>query len=191
MKNIYLFCSKPWVYLTEIPVIILFWIAFKFNDKADGVLKFYPLMAVSACAIIFIMLYFFRYISVNNDEIRCQGLFSSKDNVLIQENRNLIITIHPHSNLKLEVYADASEAPAFDWMTASDVAHRDVCIFRAKATGGKRAVSRVLDFFTLPKDEIPSAFDDGFKFENEVIKVSTKQENEVSKIKINFKTTII
>lgn len=191
MKNIILFCTKPWFYLTEIPVIAIFWLALTFNKYSEGIFKFYPLMIVSAFFIVFIMIYFFRAISINNDEIRSLGVFSSKDSALIDANKTLVIALHPRFNMKLELYTDASEAPAFDWMKANDVAHRDICIFREKAVGGKRSAEKILKYFTVPKDVSAEALKDGFCFENDFVKVNSTAENEVIKIKIKFKTTII
>jgi len=191
MKSIYLFCTKPWVYLTEIPVVALFWIAITFNKFSDHPLKFYPLIITSGFFIIFIMVYFFRMVSINNDEIRCLGVFSSKDSALITENKTLVISLHPRFKLKLELYEDASINPAFEWMKADDVMHRDVCIFRARAVGAKKSAGKILEFFTVPKEALSRATENGFNFENESVKVETFLENEVIKIKIHFKITII
>lgn len=191
MKTIYLFCTKPWLFLTEVPVVALFWIAVKFNKYSDLPVKFYPLIFTSAFFIIFIMLYFFRAISISYDEIRCHGLFSSRDNALISENKTLTIALHPHSNLKLELYEDASKNPAFEWMKASDVMHRDVCIFRARAIGGKKSIQKILKFYTLPEESLADATTPGFTHESDAIKVTTVAENEVLKVNIKFKITMI
>ena len=191
MKTIYLFSTKPLIYLTELPVIIIFWLAVHFNSYSEHALKFYPLIIVSALTIIFIAVYFFRYISINNDEIRYHGLFSSRDNALISENKTLTITLRPRLNTKVELYADAGEEPAFEWMKASDVVHRDICIFRGRVFGGKSSAKKILEFFTLTKEESHSALNDGFFFENDAVIVTSKKENETFKISIKFKITII
>ena len=191
MKSIYLFSTKPWVYLTEIPVIILFWLAVHFNSYSEQTFKFYPLIIVCALAIVFIAVYFFRYISINNDEIRSHGVFSSKDNALIAENKTLVITILPRLNTKIELYADAGEEPAFEWMKATDVIHRDICIFRGRVFGGKSSAKKILNFFTLTKEESDSVMQDNFSFENDVVKVTSNTENEAFKVTIKFKITII
>lgn len=191
MKSIYLFCTRPRVYLIEIPILAILWIAIKFNKFSENTFKFYPLIFVSAFFVIFIAVYFFRAISINTDEIRCIGLFSSKDNALIAENKTLVLSLQPNFSMKLELYTDASEAPAFEWMKASDVAHRDVCIFRAGAFGTKRSATRILEYFSMPKEVAENAAANGFNFENDNIKVESFSENEILKIKIKFKTTII
>ena len=191
MKRIYLFCTKLWVYLTEIPVITIFCLALKFNSHSEETFKFYPLIFASAFFIIFIFVYFFRYVSVSKDEIRCHGVFSSKDNALISENKTLVIALYPNLNMKLELYEDASKNPAFEWMKAGDVAHREVCIFRASAVGGKRSAIKILEYFSLPKEKSAEAMTDGFEFENDCVSIKTVKENEVLKSKINFKINTV
>ena len=191
MKNIYLFCTKPWVYLTEIPVLTIFWLAVSLNDRSNHPLKFYPLIFVSGFFIIFIMVYFFRYISVNNDEIRQHGLFSSKDNALISENKTLVIILRPHLKAKLELYGDAGEEPAFDWMKSTDVLHRDICIFRGRIFGGKGSAKKILKYFTVTSEAAALAVNTDSSYENDAVKVTSVTENENRKISIKFKITII
>lgn len=191
MKSTYLFCTKLWLYLTEIPVLAMFWITLSMNKYLDSTVKLYPLMFVLAALILFIMVYFFRYISINNDEIRCHGVFSSKDSALLSENQTLVIALHPRRNIKLELYGDAEEEPEFKWMKSDDPAHREICIFRAKAVGGKKSAARVLEYFTFPKSELNAAFSDGFVYENDTIRVESKSSNEVFNISIKLKVTIV
>lgn len=191
MKSIYLFCTKPWVYLTEIPVIVLFWLATSLNPRSDHPLKFYPLIFVSGFFIIFIMVYFFRYISINNDEIRQHGLFSSKDSALISENKTLVINVRPRFNTKLELYTDAGEEPAFEWMKATDVIHRDICIFRGRIFGAKGSAKKILKYFTVPSDAISLILANDNIYENDAVKVTSVTENENFKISVKFKITII
>jgi hypothetical protein len=53
-RKLYLFCTKPVMYLTELPMIILLAIAIAFNDTAGGLLKLYPLIITSIGVIVFI-----------------------------------------------------------------------------------------------------------------------------------------
>ena len=179
------------MYLTEIPVILIFWIAIHFNDKSTHPLKFYPLICVSGAFIIFIMIYFFRYVSINNDEIRQHGLFSSKDSALISENKTLVILLRPRFNAKLELYADAGEEPVFEWMKSTDVVHRDICMFRSRIFGGKANARKILKYFTLSSEEATSITKGEASYENDAVKVTSVVENEVFKISIKFKITII
>ena len=191
MKSIYLSCTKLWVYLTVIPPLIIFRLALAFNKHSTGILKFYPLMIVSALAVIFIVVYFFRVISINNDEIRYHGLFSSRDSSVINENKTLVMTLLPRRKIRLELFGDAGEKPAFDWMKSTDVAHRDICLFRGRAVGGKKTIAKILKYFGVSDEEAARADHDGFYFENDVIRVDSKTENETFKVSLNFKITII
>lgn len=191
MKNVYLFCTKLWVYLIELPVVLIFWIAVSLNDYSDLPVKFYPLIIFSALLILFIAVYFFRFISINNDEIRMLGLFSSRDSALIAENKTLVIALHPHRNIKLELYGDPDEEPEFNWMKSESVAHREICVFRGKAVGGKKSAMRILKYFALPSSELESVFSEGYYYENDAVRVTSSAENEVFNIKIKFKITIV
>ncbi|MBQ9071188.1 MAG: hypothetical protein IJY23_07585 [Clostridia bacterium] len=190
MKSIYFFCTKPWVYLTELPVLFMLWVAMIFNGQSEEVFKFYPLIIVLSAAVIFIFVYFFRVISISIDEIRYHGLFSSRDSAFIDENKTLLISLKPRLRLGLELYGDAGDVPAFDWMKAEDVKHRDICLFRGKAIGGKRSAARILNFFSVPKEEIVKATNDGFFYEDDALLVKSERKNEVFQISIQFKTTL-
>ncbi len=191
MKNIYLFCTKPWVYLTELPIVILLMIAIAFNAKSEETFKFYPLIIFLVLAAIFIIIYFFRMIAINTDEVKYIGLFSSRDSAFITEHKTLYIYIHRFANMHIELFGDASEAPPFEWMKAEDVSHRDICLFRGRAIGGKKTAKRIIRYFALEKDKLESFERDGFFYEDEQIIITTSQTNEVLTLKIKFKITII
>ncbi len=191
MKSVYLFCTKPWVYLTELPVIILLSVAIAFNDKSEELYKYYPLIIFLIFSAMFIFIYFFRMISINTDEIRYHGLFSSRDSAFINENKSLVISLMGMGNMRLELFGDASEAPPFEWMKAEDISHRDVCLFRGRAIGGKGSAKKILEYFAMKKEALAECFSDGFSYDDERISISTQQINEVTKFKIKFKVTII
>ena len=185
MKSIYFFCSRLWVYLTEIPVIFMLWIALSYNSNSDEIFKFYPLIIFLCLSIVFIMVYFFRVISISTDEIRFHGVFSSRDSAFIKEHETLTITYYGKKRLRFELYGDAGDEPAFDWMKAEDVIHRDICLFRGRAIGGKMGIVKVFEFFSVPCPD--NALDDGFKFENELIAISVESNDDMTRAKIKFK----
>ena len=78
MKSIYILSTKLLIYLMELPLIALLILAIAYNDHADGVFKFYPMQIVSILGMIFIFLYFLRFVKISTDEVRCKGIFSSK-----------------------------------------------------------------------------------------------------------------
>ena len=191
MKSIYLLSTKLWVYLTEIPVLILLWVSISSNHLSQDMFKYYPLIIFLSFAVIFIVVYFFSVISINYDEIRYHGLFSSKDSAFITENKSLVIRIKPKRNLDIELYGDAGVEPAFDWMKAEDIKHRDICLFRGKANGSSGTAKRILKYFKLPELEIENALSDGFSYEDDSIRVNSGYKNEIFEIKLKFKVTIV
>lgn len=191
MKNIYLLATKLWVYLTEIPIVILLWITIMSNHLSKDIFKYYPLIIFLCFAVIFIMVYFFKVISISTEEIRYHGLFSSKDSAFIKENRSLIMTLKPRRNLGIELYGDAGVEPPFDWMKSEDAIHRDICLFRGRANGGEGTAKRVLKFFSLPGDMLDGAMAEGFSFEDDAIRVETCKKNELTVITLKFKVTTV
>ena len=177
------------MYLTELPVIVLLWIAISYNDLSTDLFKYYPLIIFLSLAAVFIAVYFFRVVSISYDEIRYHGLFSSKDSSFIAENKTLTISVRKNHKLGLELYEDGSNIPAFDWMKPEDAEYRDICMFRAKVFAGRTAALRILKFFSLPKEECDGALADGYAFENDDVSIKTEVKNEITQIKIFFKTT--
>ena len=192
MKSIYLLSTKLWVYLTEIPVLILLGVAISTNHLSNDIFKYYPLIIFLAFSVIFIMVYFFSVISISYDEIRYHGLFSSKDSAFITENKTLVIKIKPKRNLAVELYEDAGIEPAFDWMKAEDVMHREICVFRGKANGSYKTAEKILKYFGLAEESLAAATsEDGFSYEDDAIKVSSANKNEIFEIAIKFKITMV
>lgn len=191
MKSIFLFCSKIWVYLTEIPLMIMLFIAIELNDESKDIFGYYPLIIFLSLAILFIAVYFFRVITVSTDEIKFHGLFSSRDREFIKKDRSLVISIKPHHTLRLELYGDAGEEPAFDWMRAEDVVHRDICLFRGNAVGGAKSALKILRYFGVSREAEAGYLGNGYFFEDQNVKVYTEIKNELTCLTVKFKTTIV
>ena len=190
MKSIYVFCSRIWVYLTELPILILLAVAIAFNKDSAEPLKHYPLIIFLILAAAFVFLYFFRFISVNAAEIRYNGIFSSRDSASIKEKTTLHISLRKGRRMRIELFGDAGEEPIFDWMKAEDVIHREICMFRGKAVGAKGAAMRILNYFASEKASLDGCFNDGFFYEDDKIIISTTLTDEKSNIKIKFKVDI-
>ena len=190
-KSIYLFCTKLWIYVTELPALAIFTLAAIYNKHSEEPMGLYPLMIVSLAAAVIIFLYFLRFISINTDEIRYHGMFSSRDRDFIKADRTLIITLKPFGNMKLELYGDAGEIPPFDWMKPEDVQYRDVCYFSGIAVGGRRDVKRIAKYFTVPESELDAICNAGYEFSNDTVTVKTEDKNECTVVSIHFNKTII
>ena len=189
MKSIFLFCTKLRFYLTELPVIILLAIALRCNESSTEPLKLYPLITVLSLAIVFIAVYFFRAITLTHEEIRYHGLFSSKDSALITKDKTLRITVLGKRRLRLELFGDAGESPAFEWMRQEDVVHREICLFRGKAIGGMGTVSRILRNFGMESELDPTAL--GVLFEDDDVIISSEGSDSAGCYGIKFKRTIL
>jgi hypothetical protein len=169
----------------------MLWVTLSYNSASEDVFKFYPLIIFLCAAIIFIFVYFFRVISLSYDEIRFHGLFSSKDSAFISEGKTLCLELHKGRTIRTKLFEDAGKEPAFEWMKAEDVIHRDICVFRGKAIGGVGTVKRILSFYGVPESETVSATVNGFNYQDENISVATENDGELATIKIKFKKTII
>ena len=87
MKSIILNCTRPWLFLTEVPPAILLLVSIAYNGYADGLLKLYPLMAAMIASMVFIFLYFFRLIIIKSDEVRQIGKFSSQEKAILKKDK--------------------------------------------------------------------------------------------------------
>ena len=95
MRGIFLFCTKLWIYLSELPLIILFMVAVRQNKNIDTPVRLYPLMIALVIGMVLIFLYYFRIVKINFEEIRMIGLFSGRDKALIKKDRTLTFTLWP------------------------------------------------------------------------------------------------
>ena len=79
MKKISLLSTALPMYLTELPVIYLLYVAIKYNKNVEGPFKLYPLILGLIGIAIFIFIYLFRVVVISYDTIKSIGPFSSKE----------------------------------------------------------------------------------------------------------------
>lgn len=190
MKSIFIFASRLRVYLTEIPPAVLFTLAIIYNDRADELMKLYPLIVVLGALMLFIGVYFFRAVLITGEEVRCVGRFSSRDKVLIKKDRTLVITLLKRKRLRIEVFGipDGS-CDGFAWLESEEPT--EINLFRAKANGGRGTAKKILRYFDTPESDIEKIIgtaDFSANYENTA--VTTDVENESQRIKIFFKETV-
>ncbi len=172
MKKLYLFCTKAKNFLTLIPPIILLVVAIIYNDYSKDPFKLYLLQVVAIIGIIFILVYFSQFIKIGYEEIRCLGLFSSKDSCLIKEGNRLVLTMYKKSNILVEIFG-IDDAPALDWIDKEECLTKEINLFRARAVGGKATVSRILKYFGVDNDHHKAIFDtESFNSDYELVSVS-------------------
>jgi hypothetical protein len=167
-------------------------VAIAYHGYSTDPLKFFPLEILLSLLIIFIAVYFFRVISISNEEIRIHGLFSSKDSAFITEGKTLVISLMPRRNLKFELYGEIGDTPIFDWMKSVDCENRDICVFRGHAVGGKGSVKRILKYFNVPASDADAILSgEQISAEYGAIDVFTATKNEFFEISIKFNETLV
>ncbi len=189
----FLFGTKLRFFWVVIPMAALLAVAIVYNGKSEGLLKFYPLIIFLAGAIVFSFIYFFRLVGLGFDEVRTAGLFSSRERVMINEGKELIVTLLPKRKLQFEIFGNDGVLAELDWLSLDeDGKIRDINLFRAKSIGGKRAVRSILKFYGVPSKEGAEAIIKGDAgYEDELVKISSKEsEIKLKEIHIYFKKTV-
>jgi len=190
MKGILLFCTKLWIYLSELPLIILLMIAIKQNGNVDTPVRLYPLIIMLIIGIILIFLYYFRMVKISFDEIRMLGLFSSRDKAIIKKNRTLSFTLWPKGKMIVELSGN-DEAPALDWIDPEDYAGMSVNLFRAKTVGTERTLKHCLIYFGVPAEDIETILRDApTEREYDDFTLSASTVNEHKTVNLTFKENI-
>lgn len=188
-KKKILFCSKIWYFITEIPLLIFLYITCYYNFTSDEPWKLIPLMLVLLCTIVFIGIYFFRYISISYAEIRYHGLFSPRDSSVINKDKTLILTMKRGSNLSVELFGNDGRPPLYAGINSDTSV--DIYLFRGRAIGGARAVGSVLRFFEIDEENIKKILkNDEFSCEYESFTINAKKIEDIREIRIKFKKTI-
>ena len=190
MKKTFLFCTRPIFFLTELAPVTVLILAICYNGNVEGIFKLYPLIAVMCICITLIFLYFFRLISISTEEIQTIGLFSSKDYALIDKDKTLTLIIKKNGTIKVEL-SEKTANSSFSWNKDNSLPLTDMNIYRDRAIGGTAAATRVLKYFSVPKDDYNGIFlNEIFEKEYENFNLNCFSENEQRHIKIEFTQTI-
>ncbi len=192
MKTLFLLATRFRAFLIEIPPIILLILTLRFHNEATGLLGFYPLEIFLVLLMAFILVYFFRAITVSYDEIRIHGFFSSKDRVYFKKGQTLVLTLMPRDRVRFEVLGALGDEMVYSWLKKEETQNHDISHFRESAYGGRKTVIKVLKFFGVDA-ACANNFDnqDGALFENDFICVTTETRNEVLLTKIKFKELLV
>jgi len=191
MKKTHIPASPFYMYLTAIPLIIILVLSIISNSSSEGLLKLYPLILATAAAIIFILVYLLRYITVSVEEIKIFGLFSSRDKAIINKGKTLIMTETKKGVRLLTLFGNDGERPMLDWTQGEDYVPVDINLFRERIYGGKGSFSKILKFFDVNEEDIERILtEEEYTVEYPDFTV-TRITGEVAKdIKIYFKETI-
>ncbi|MBQ2738402.1 MAG: hypothetical protein IJF38_06895 [Clostridia bacterium] len=192
MKSLFLLATRMRAFLIELPPMILLMITIRFHGEATGAFGFYPLEIFLAALMAFILVYFFRAITVTYDEIRMHGLFSSKDRVYIKKGQTLALTLMPRGRVRVEVIGTVGEEKVFSWMKKDETSDHEMSYFRESCYGGARTARKILAFYEVEASDITAIIEnETYACENENVSVSVENKNEVKEIRITYKTDII
>ncbi|MBO5879859.1 MAG: hypothetical protein J6Q68_04845 [Clostridia bacterium] len=192
MKKTYLFCTRIKLYLIEIPLIILLVLTCSYNSNAQHVFKLYPLIVFLSLGIIFILVYFFRVISLSFEEVRYHGLFSSRDHAPINKDKEVILTLRGKRRLTVELFGNDGKAPELDWIKDNEnYKITDIYLFRGKAIAGKQKVKRILSYYGVDDEGRRAAIEnDEFSADYEFVSLKSKKAEGVTEIRIKMKETV-
>ncbi len=172
--------------------MILLWVTISLHDKSKDTFGFYPLEIFLSLFIIFVLVYFFRVISISTDEIRMHGLFSSKDKILLKKDQTLVIGLLPHRKMRIEVWAGLGDNNIYSWMNNENSENHEISYFRERAVGGASSAKKILKFFGISEKDAESAVTEvGFCAETENVSLVTEEKNEVFEIRLKFKKTLV
>jgi len=190
MKSTFLLSTRFRFFLLEIPPILLLIPTIIYNNIVKSVMHLYPLMVMLCILIIFIPVYFFRGIIINNDEIRCIGPFSSKDKATIKKERTLVITVLKRGRLLIELFGKNDDGEStYSWLKSEKPV--EINLFRAKSNGRARTIRKILRYFETDENDIHKLLtSDGFKTEYDKISFGSEISEKTKTIKIYFKETI-
>jgi hypothetical protein len=190
MKSIFLFSSRLRVYITEFPPVALLIVSIIFNNKAENLLKLYPLIIVLSALVIFIGIYFFRGVLIKKEEVRAVGFFSTREKAVIKKERALVITVLPKKKLRIELFGDGKDGlNTYTWLKEEE--QREINLFRAKGIGKAKKAKKILSFFNINDEHIQKAFEgDKFSVEYEKLIFSSSIRDESRVLRIYFKETV-
>lgn len=191
MKKISLLSTALPMYLTELPVIYLLYVAIKYNKNVEGPFKLYPLILGLIGIAVFIFIYLFRVVVISYDTIKSIGPFSSKEKALIVEGKTLVFTIVKHRRTKVELFGVDEQPPMLDWAVDKDYTKIEVNLYRDRLPGGGRAVRKALKYFELSPEDINRIFTSSdFEKSYEFFDVHMTEREDLREIRIKFTKTV-
>ena len=159
MKKVHIAATPLFMYLTEAPLAVIFILTLIFNSSASGHLKLYPLMLATLCAMVFILVYLFRFVTVSVEEIKIFGLFSSRDKAIINKGKTLILSRSKKGVYTVTLFGNDGERPMLDWTQGDDYVPVDINLFRERVYGGKRSFKKILKFFGISLEDTDAALE--------------------------------
>ena len=190
MKNIFLFSTRLRVFLIELPPILLLIPSIIYNGSVKTLMKLYPLIIMLSALIVFIAIYFFRAIIINNEELRTIGLFSTREKAIIKENRSLVVTKLSRRRIRIELFGQNDDGQGtYEWLKNEEPV--EINLFRVKANGTSKTVAKILRYFEADSETVNALLlNDNFLFDTEKVSFTSSIVKEAKTVKILFKETI-
>ncbi len=187
----YLFATKLRYFWIVLPMTGMLSAALILNKYAEGLLKLYPLIVFLSGCIIFTFVYLFRVVGLGYDEVRTIGLFSSREHVMINKDRTLVLTLMKKRRIKIELFGNDNILAQLDWLCANeDGSIPDINLFRTRAIGSKGSVIGILKFYGVPSKDAVALVNRGTEYEDTLVRAqSTFNEFGEKQILIFFKET--
>ena len=153
MKRISFFSTPFYMFLTEIPFVVILVLSIIYNPYAEGWARLYPLITVMAAAIVFSNIFLFRGIRLSRCEIRDVGRFSPRDHARLEAGNSIRLQVQNGGKVRIYVYGKAG-LPELDWMRDQTTNPDEICMYRGRTLGGIRTVADILSYFGVPEKEI-------------------------------------
>ena len=162
MKKLLFLSTKPMMFWVEVPPIILLIPTVMFNNSVKTMMKLYPLMIALSALILFFGFYLFRAVVISKKEVKCIGVFSSKEMAKIQSDRTLVITVIKKRRLKLELFGKNDDGEgSYAWLKNEEPC--EINLFRANINGSMKTAKKIADFFGGDKVTVSEEETDGIK----------------------------
>lgn len=190
MKAIYVYASRFRAFWVLLPISLVLTLSVRYNDSTTNLLKLYPLIIFSACAIIFTFIFLFRFVKISYSEIKYIGRFTTRDSATINEGKTLVIEFLEKKRISIRLYGNEGYNPEIKWLTDSDGESGDICLFRSKVY--HLDTIALLDYFGVHDNADIDAIlgENNFTKKYDNVTVSTLTENEHKKINIRFDKTV-
>lgn len=190
MKKLFFLSTRYRALISEILPVFLLIPAIAYNNRVNTVMRLYPLIFALSALIIFMFIYFFRGILLSADEIRCVGLFSSKDKAMIKKDRVLVVSIMKKHRVSLEIFGTNDDTTeTYAWLKKEEPTM--INLYRARANGSASVAKRIMKYFDVEEADIAAALsNESFSAEYDKISLNSSVSEESRRIAITFKETI-
>ena len=192
MKKLYLLSTRPWIYLSEIPLTLLLIFAIQNNAEAAGVWHLYPLIITTILGMVFILLYFFKVLIISTDEVESFSIFQGRDSATLNKGKTLIIGKISEARIKVCVFGNDGAPPDIDYVkNDKEYTPIDIFLLRGKALGGAGTLVRIMNYFDIPAETARALTETDGVYEDEAVAVSSALDTLGNReLKITFKKTL-